>query len=276
MTDFIYTKALGYEFDNQFAKLIKYSKIIFQNGNISLGKENLERLDKFYNPYEKTKATHFENCTKFYMETFYSFYNENKSFFKTDISLATRKSWLVNEDIQVTIKGDKSTKVLALSTIYRTALHISEISKSVDNNDETTIYPLIVLLHLFRILKLVVPLNDKEEKDVIQSDIKQISSELGLDKDATTSQPKPKQMNFADIFSSQNMGMIETAIKAITSNDKFNSVMQNISSKDGPDNGQLNPSELTTGVLEIMNAMKSEIPGILSTINPNMNQNANE
>ena len=268
MSEFSYNKALAYEFDVQFGKLVKYAKIIFNNPQVSLGKEHLERLEKFVSPYEKTKSTHFENCTKYYMEIFYSFYKENKSFFSNEISMSTRKSWLTNEDVQVLIKGDKFTKILSISSIYRTAIHLSEISSSFDKSDETLLYPSIVLLHFLRILKLVMPIEDKEEKDVISNDIKALSLELGLEKEtisASTSRAKP--MNFADIFSASNMGMIESAIKAITTNDKFNNIMQNISSKDSTD-GNLNATELTSGVLEIMNAMKSEIPGILSNITP--------
>lgn len=272
MSEFVYNKASGYEFDVQFNKLIKYARLIFNNPHISLGKENLDRLDKFYSPYEKTKSTHFENCTKFYMEQFHLFYQENKSFFKHDISFSTRKAWLTNEDVQIVIKGDKSSKILSISNIYRTALHISELNSSMSVTDETVLYPSIVLLHLLRILKLVSNQEDREEREVLTTDIKSLSTELGLEKEsvtASTSRPAaPKNMNFADIFNAQNIGMIETAIKAITSNDKFNNIMQNLNAKDTPDNGNLSTAELTTGVLEIMNAMKSEIPSILSNITP--------
>lgn len=266
MNDFVYNKALGYEFDVQFLKLIKYSKLIFNHPSVTLGKENLERLEKFFNPYEKTKTTHFENCTKFYMEVFYNFYNENKSFFTNDISFQTRKSWILNEDVQVLIKGDKSNKILSMSTIYRTALHVSELCSN--PSDETVLYPLVVLLHFFRILKLVIPNEHKEEKEVITNDIKLISQELGLEKNtnSASSSSLKNPMNFADIFNAKNIGMIESAIKAITTNDKFNNIMQNISSKDN-DDISLNPTELTSGVLEIMNAMKSEIPSILNSFN---------
>ena len=126
-------------------------------------------------------------------------------------------------------------------------------------------------MHFFRILKLVCHNDDREQREVLNNDIKQFSIELGLENtpiSASTQKPAPKPMNFADIFNPQNMNLIETAIKAITTNDKFNNIMQNLSSKDNEETESLSTSDLTSGVLEIMNAMKTEIPGILSTITP--------
>jgi len=83
-------------------------------------------------------------------------------------------------------------------------------------------------------------------------------------------------MNIGDIFNHKNMGLIENAIKAITNNDKFNSLLQNFDNKDTTSgNSQLNTADLTTGVMDIMNAMKNEIPGILSSIQPSTSTNTN-
>lgn len=267
MTEFVYNKALGFEFNNQFTKLIKNIRLIFNNPNVSLGKEQLKKVEKFILPYEETVSTHFDNATKFYMEVFYNFMKENRSFFTNDISINSRKDWLLNSDVQIVIKSDKSNKMLCISSIYRSAIHISSISKSSNIQDETLLYPEIVLLHFFRILKLVSPSEWDEERSILNNDVKNLSIELGLEKSAAT--PSKPNMNIADIFNPKNMGLIENAIKAITSNDKFNNLIQNFDNKNGVEgNTAMNPSDLTAGVVDIMNAMKNEIPNILSSIQP--------
>lgn len=267
MTEFVYNKALGFEFNNQFTKLIKNIRLIFNSPNVSLGKEQLKKVEKFILPYEETVSTHFDNATKFYMEVFYNFMKENRSFFTNDISINSRKDWLLNSDVQVVIKSDKANKMLCISSIYRSAIHISSISKSSNIQDETLLYPEIVLLHFFRILKLVSPSEWDEERSILNNDIKNLSIELGLEKSAAT--PSKPNMNIADIFNPKNMGLIENAIKAITSNDKFNNLIQNFDNKTGVEgNTAMNPSDLTAGVVDIMNAMKNEIPNILSSIQP--------
>jgi len=274
MSEFVYNKALGFEFNNQFTKLIKNIRSIFNNPNVSLGKEHLKKVDKFILPYEETISTHFDNATKFYMEVFFNFMKENRSFFSNDISIASRKDWLTSSDVQLLIKNnDKVSKTLCISTIYRTAIHISNISKSSSIQDETVLYPEIILLHLFRILKIVSPPEWTEEREVLGVDIKSLSIELGLEKAPVSATPK-SPMNIGDIFNPKNMGLIENAIKAITNNDKFNNLLQNFDNKNGSDgNAQLNTADLTTGVMDIMNAMKNEIPGILSSIQPSTSTN---
>lgn len=279
MSDFSYNKALGYEFDNQFTKLIKYARLIYNNPNVSLGKEHLKKFEKFVLPYEETKTTHFENANKYYMEVFFNFINENKSFFLQDVSFSTRKTWLNNEDVQIVIKGEKTSKTLNISSLYRTAIHISDISKSSNNTDETLLYPQIVLYHFFRILKLVSKNDWTEEKEVMSNDIKSLSVDLGMEKPQSATASK-SPLNFADIFNPKNMGMIEGAIKAITSNEKFSSLIGNLEagrSNDGSvEGGNLNTSDLTSGVMEIMNAMKTEIPNILSTFNSGASSSKSE
>ena len=277
MSEFVYNKALGFEFNNQFTKLIKNIKLIFNNPNVSLGKEHLKKVEKFILPYEETVTSHFDNATKFYMEVFFNFMKENKSFFSNDISVSSRKDWLTSSDVQVLIKNnDKVSKTLCISTIYRTAIHISNVSKSSGVQDETLLYPEIVLLHLFRIFKIVSPPEWTEEREVLTVDIKSLSIELGLEKAPVANNTTKSPMNIGDIFNPKNMGLIENAIKAITNNDKFNSLLQNFDNKDTTSgNSQLNTADLTTGVMDIMNAMKNEIPGILSSIQPSTSTNPN-
>lgn len=276
MSEFVYNKALGFEFNNQFTKLIKNIRLIFNNPNVSLGKEQLKKVEKFILPYEETVSSHFENATKFYMEVFFNFMKDNRSFFSNDISIASRKDWLTSSDVQILIKNnDKVSKTLCISTVYRTAIHISNISKSSGVQDETLLYPEIILLHLFRILKIVSPTEWSEEREVLTIDIKSMSIELGLEKAPVSAAAPKSNMNIGDIFNPKNMGLIENAIKAITNNDKFNSLLQNFDNKNTPEgNAQLNTADLTTGVMDIMNAMKNEIPGILSSIQPSTSNNA--
>lgn len=276
MSEFNYNKALAFEFNNQFTKLIKHVRSIFNNNNVSLGKDHLKKVEKFILPYEETVNTHFDNATKFYMEVFYNFMKENKSFFSSDITINSRKDWLTSTDVEIVIKSnEKVSKKLCVSTIYRTAIHISNIGKSSNTQDETLLFPEIILLHFFRILKIVSPPEWNEEREILSNDIKALSIELGLEKStvASTSSVPKNPMNIADIFNPKNMGLIENAIKAITNNDKFNNLLQNFDNKSPEGNTQLNTADLTTGVMDIMNAMKNEIPSILSSIQPSTSLN---
>lgn len=274
MSEFVHNKALAFEFNNQFTKLVKNIRLIFNNPNVSLGKDHLKKVEKFILPYEETVSSHFDNATKFYMEIFFTFMKENRSFFTSDISLSSRKDWLTSSDVQVVIKNNDKIKSLCISTTYRTAIHISNISKSSSIQDESLLYPEIILLHFFRILKIVSPPEWTEEREILSSDIKQLSLDLGLEKAPVAASAPKQNMNIADIFNPKNMGLIENAIKAITNNDKFNNLIQNFDNNGQSDgNAQLNPSDLTSGVMDIMNAMKNEIPGILSSIQPSTSNN---